>query len=255
MKRKKMVQCCYQGKGEMVVAVESYWTICSYINTLPTYRWIGWMWTQRDHARLTRRHPHWHTRTATLLTVHQLIISKQGYVHEARIWRVKNSAIFTPSSTVGKGKKHRSAKKTSEKESGRENDKRKGKFNTWITMNNGISMCTFIFNTFGFRQSETKGPTVPLGKKKKKQTNWMEYTNRLNRRKTTQIMINISAIPASIPIMAGSTYLSGSRDSRVTMCMFSIVKGNGFSIFLHKFFSPQPEHCWLCSCRRPPLTH
>lgn len=45
-------------------------------------------------------------------------------------------------------------------------------------------------------------------------------TNRLNRRKTTQIMTNISAMPARIPIMAGSMYLSGSRESRVTVCIF-----------------------------------
>lgn len=35
----------------------------------------------------------------------------------------------------------------------------------------------------------------------------------LNKRNTTQMMMNIRAIPAKIPIIAGSMYLSGSRDS------------------------------------------
>lgn len=87
--------------------------ICSYINTLPTYRWIGRMWAQRYHAWLTRWHPHWHTWTATLLTMHQFIISKQRYVHQAWIWRIENSSIFTPSSTIEKMLRERERAKNS----------------------------------------------------------------------------------------------------------------------------------------------
>lgn len=59
-------------------------------------------------------------------------------------------------------------------------------------------------------------------------TNWVYSTHRLNRRKTTQIMTNISAMPARMPIIAGSTYLSGSRDSFVTVDMLFKMNGNIF---------------------------
>lgn len=41
-------------------------------------------------------------------------------------------------------------------------------------------------------------------------------------------MTNISAMPARMPIIAGSTYLSGSRDSFVTVDMLFKMNGNIF---------------------------
>lgn len=70
------------------------------INTLPTYRWIWRMRTQWHHARLTRWHSHWHPWAATLLAMHQLVVTKQWHIHQTWIRCIENCSIFTPSSTV-----------------------------------------------------------------------------------------------------------------------------------------------------------
>lgn len=72
------------------------------IQTCLTYWWIRWMWSQRCHARLTRWHTNRYSRSASLLAVHQFIITQEWHIHQTRIWCVEYSTIIAPSCTANK---------------------------------------------------------------------------------------------------------------------------------------------------------